>query len=115
MISNYSTIAIVRYNLETMAVLQESFDRWAQQIRSGRCPPGQVSREPGSCGDIEFYMVDVRFENLRDKAEGGYLAQLPTSFRLPSGDVDRLRAAARLLLRESEDFQKLIKDLSGQP
>ena len=115
MISNYSTIAIVRYNIETMAVLQESFDRWAHQIRSGRCPPGQVSREPGSCGDIEFYMVDVRFENLRDKAEGDYLAQLPTSFRLPSEDVDRLRAAARFLLRESEDFQKLIKDLSGQP
>jgi NTE family protein len=60
-------------------------------------------------------MVDVRFENLRDKAEGDYLAQLPTSFRLPSEDVDRLRAAARFLLRESEDFQKLIKDLSGQP
>ena len=115
MVSNYSTIAIVRYNRETMAVLQESFDRWAHQIRSGRCPAGQISKEPGSCGDIEFYLADVRFENLRDKAEDNYLSKLPTSFRLPSEDVDRLKAAARRLLKESNDFQKLIKDLSSEP
>ncbi|MCK7497256.1 MAG: hypothetical protein MZW92_45305 [Comamonadaceae bacterium] len=115
MVSNYSTIAIVRYNRETMAVLQESFGRWAHQIRSGRCPAGQISKEPGSCGDIEFYMADVRFENLRDKAEDNYLSKLPTSFRLPSEDVDRLKAAAGRLLRESKEFQKLIKDLSSEP
>jgi NTE family protein len=114
MMSNYSSIAIVRYNLETMAVLQESFGRWAQQIRTGRCPPGQISEEPGSCGDIIFYLVDVRFENLEDKAEGDYLARLPTSFRLPSEDVDRLRAGARKLLTESDDFQKLLQDFDAQ-
>ena len=113
MMSNYSTIAIVRYNRETMAVLQESFGRWAHQIRTGRCPPGQVSREPGSCGDIEFYLVDVRFENLKDKAEGDYLGKLPTSFRLPLKDVDKLKAAARKILSESDDFQKLLRDLNA--
>lgn len=116
MMSNYSTIAIVRYNNETMAVLQESFHRWAYQIRAGRCPPGQISTEPGSCGDIEFYLVDVRFQNLEDKAEAEYLTKLPTSFRLPSEDVDRLKAGARKLLSESNDFRKLLKDLdSGAP
>lgn len=113
MLSNYSTIAIVRYNRETMAVLQESFGRWAYQIRTGRCPPGQVSREPGSCGDIQFYLVDVRFENLGDEAEGEYLAKLPTSFRLPGEDVDRLKTAAHKILAESADFQKLLKDLAA--
>ncbi len=116
MLSNYSSIAIVRYNRETMALLQESFDRWAYQIRSGRCPPGQVSREPGSCGDIEFYLVEVSFGQLKDQAEGAYLAKLPTTFNLPSEDVDRLRAGARKSLIESEDFKKLLRDLSaGNP
>ena len=116
MMSNYSTIAIVRYNRETMAVLLESFSRWAYQVRSGRCPPGQITREPGSCGDIQFYLVDVRFENLKDRREGDYLAKLPTSFRLPAEDVDRLRAGAKKLLAESDDFQKLLKDLgAGNP
>jgi len=114
MISNYSTIAIVRYNRETMAVLQESFGRWAHQIRTGRCPPGQVSKEPGSCGDIEFYLVDVRFENHKDRTEADSLAGLPTSFRLSSDEVDKLRAAARAILTESEDFRKLLKDLGAE-
>ncbi len=113
MMSNYSTIAIVRYNAETMALLQESSVRWANQVRTGRCPPGQVSTEPGSCGDIEFYLVDVRFQNLMDKAEAEYLAKLPTSFTLPGEDVDRLKAGARKLLTESSDFQRLLKDLNA--
>ncbi len=112
-LDNYSTIAIVRYNRETMAVMQESFDRWAFQVRRGRCPPGQISREPGSCGDIQFYLVDIRFENLGDEAKRDYLAKLPTSFRLPGEDVDRLKSAARELLAESADFQKLLKDLAA--
>ena len=116
MLSSYSTIAIVRYNRETMAILQESFDRWARDIRTGRCPPGQVSTEPGSCGDIEFYLADVRFENLEDKAEVDYLGKLPTAFRLTGEEVDRLRAASRKLLVESDGFRKFLKDLdSGVP
>jgi len=111
-LSNYSTIAIVRYNTETMAVLQESFDRWALQIREGRCPPGRVSTESGSCGDINFYLIDIRFRNLADSAEADYLAGLPTSFRLKPEEVDRLKADARKLLRDSNDFKKLLRDLN---
>ncbi len=113
MLSSYSTIAISRYNRETMAHLQESFARWTDQVRTGRCPPGQVSREPGSCGDIEYYMVDVRFESLRDPVEKDWLSALPTSFQLPPGDVDRLRAAARKVLAESGDFQRFLRDLGA--
>ncbi len=113
MMWNYSSIAIVRYNRETMAILQESFGRWAYQIRSGRCPPGQISREPGSCGEIEFYLVEVSFDSLKDKAEGAYLANLPTSFRLSDEEVDRLRAGARRILTESDDFKKFLRDLGA--
>lgn len=114
MLANYSSIAITRYNRETMAVLQESFSRWAGEVRAGRCPPGQMSQEPGACGDIEFYLVDVSFGNLRDRAEGAYLAKLPTSFRLSGGDVDRLRTGARQILAESDDFRRLLRDLRAE-
>ena len=111
MLSNYSSIAIARYNRETVALLQESFGRWTREIQEGRCPPGQISTEPGSCGDITFYLTEVRFQDLEDPEERSTLNNLPTSFQLKPEEVDKLRDAARRLLRNSEDFQKLLRDL----
>ena len=111
MLSNYSAIAITRYNRETVALLQESFERWTQEIREGRCPPGQISAEPGSCGDITFYLTEIRFQDLEDPEGRSYLNNLPTSFRLKPEEVDKLRDAARRLLRKSADFQRLLQDL----
>jgi NTE family protein len=111
MLSSYSSIAISRYNLETVALLQESFERWTREIRTGRCPPGRISAEPGSCGDINFYLAEVKFEDLKDPEERAYMDNLPTSFRLKPEEVEKLKDAARRLLRKSEGFQKLLRDL----
>ncbi|MDQ5987349.1 MAG: hypothetical protein CSYNP_03089 [Syntrophus sp. SKADARSKE-3] len=111
-VSNYSSIAIIRYNRETMALLQESFMRWTNDIRTGRCPPGEVSTVSGTCGDIEFYLMDVKFDQHKDPAEREYLGKLPTSFRLSDEAVDRLKKAARSILTESTDYQRLIRDLN---
>lgn len=111
MLSSYSSIAISRYNLETVALLRESFERWTREIREGRCPAGQISMDPGACGDINFYLAEVKFANLEDPAERSYMDKLPTSFSLKPEQVDKLRDAARLLLRKSEGFQKLLRDL----
>jgi hypothetical protein len=41
---------------------------------------------------------------------------LPTSFRLSGEQVDRLRAGAREILAESDDFKRLLRDLgAGSP
>jgi NTE family protein len=111
MLDSYSSIAIQRYSVETIALLRESFSRWADEIRKGRCPPGQISKEPGSCGDVEFYLVEVKFDALPEEAERTYLKQLPTSFKLKPDQVDKLRDAARRILTESQEFQRMLKDL----
>jgi NTE family protein len=111
MLDSYSSIAIERYNVETIALLSESFSRWADEIRKGRCGSGPISTEPGSCGDIEFYLVQVRFDALEDEAERSYLKHLPTSFALKPEQVDHLRDAARRILNESKEFQRLLRDL----
>jgi NTE family protein len=111
MLDSYSSIAIGRYNMETLALLRESFPRWANEIRKGRCEDRPSSTEPGGCGDIEFYAVEVRFDILNDEAESHYLKRLPTSFALKPEEVDRLRAAARQILAESEEFQRLVHDM----
>ena len=111
MLDSYSTIAIERYNVETIALLKESLKGWAEQVRTQRCPKGDVSRTPGSCGDIQFYVIEVKFDALKDEKERSYFKRLPTSFRLSSEEVDKLRDAAHRILFESKEFQRLLKDL----
>lgn len=111
MFSSYSSIAIERYNQETLALLKESVKSWAAEIKTQRCQGGVVSTEPGACGDIKFYVVEVKFDALRDEAERRYFKRLPTSFKLAPETVDKLREVANRLLDESAEFQRLLRDL----
>jgi NTE family protein len=111
MLDSYSSVSISRYNFETLMLLRESFDQWKKEIRTNRCSPGPVSTEPGSCGDIEFYMVEVKFDALTDEAERTYFKRLPTSFVLKPEEVDKLRDVAHRVLVQSPEFQQLLKDL----
>ena len=56
----------------------------------------------------------MSFAALEDDAERRYLNELPTSFVLPPEAIDRLRAAARKIVRESPDFQRLLKDAGAR-
>jgi len=111
MFSAYSGIAIERYNQETLALLKESVKSWENEIKTKRCKGGLVSSEPGSCGDINFYVVEVKFDALKDEAERMYFKRLPTSFKLAPEQVDKLRDVAHRLLVNSEEFQRLLGDL----
>jgi NTE family protein len=111
MLASYSTIAIERYNQETIALLKESVKSWADEIRRERCKGGQPSSEPGSCGDIEIYVIEVKFDALKDEAKRLYFQTLPTSFVLAPGQVDELRNIAHQILTESEEFQSFLHSL----
>jgi len=111
MLDSYSSIAIERYNRETVALLSESFGRWADEIRRGRCASSPISTEPGACGDIEFYLIEVRFDALEDDAERSALKRLPTSFALKPEQVDHLKGAAHRIVKQSREFQRLLGDL----
>jgi NTE family protein len=111
MLNSYSSIAITRYNFETVMLLRESFHRWTTEVRENRCAGQPISTEPGACGDIEFYLVEVKFDALRDEAERSYFKSMPTSFKLSEEQVDDLRAVASRILNESAEYQRLLGDL----
>jgi NTE family protein len=111
MSSAYSSIAIERYNEETLALLKESVKSWKNEIKTGRCKGGVVSSGSGSCGDIDFYVVEVKFDALQDDTERVYFKRLPTSFKLSPERVDQLRDVAHRLLGQSEEYQRLLRDL----
>jgi len=112
MLSSYSSIAITRYNFETVMLLRESFSRWTGEIQKNRCAGKSVSTEPGACGDIKFYLIEVKFDALKDEAERHYFKRLPTSFKLPEKEVDKLRDAAHRILTHSGEFRQLLDDLT---
>jgi NTE family protein len=111
MMSSYSSVGIERYNEETIALLKESVKSWADEVRTQRCKGGVVSKLPGSCGDIQFYVVEVKFDALKDETERMYFKRLPTAFKLGPEKVDKLRDVAHRLLDQSEEFQRLLGDL----
>ena len=71
-----------------------------------------ISADPGTCGDIMFYMVKVGFDALPDDEERKCMKSLPTSFVLPPEDIDHLRDVAHRVLVQSAEFQQLLKDLN---
>jgi NTE family protein len=111
MFSSYASIAIERYNQETIALLKENVKSWADEVKAQRCKGGALSTAPGSCGDIQFYVIQVQFDALKDEKERVYFKSLPTSFKLAPEQVDKLRDVAHRILVESEEFQRLLNDL----
>jgi NTE family protein len=52
----------------------------------------------------------VGFDELRDDKEREYFNQIPTTFRLEPEQVDKLRAAARKILRQSKEFERFLNE-----
>jgi len=77
---------------------------WTEQAHAVQCLNSQLPVDKCSCGDIQFYVINVSFDALKDKEERRYFIQIPTSFKLSSEEVDRLRKAARRILQESIEF-----------
>ncbi len=90
---------IYGYNFETIELMRESLRAWARELGTAR---GQT---------VESAMVTIGFEDIEDESERAFFYAVPTSFRIPDASVDRLIAVARRLLRESPDFQELIREL----
>lgn len=111
MVSSYSSIAVEQYNKETIALLRESLKSWADEVRTQRCKGGEITRESGSCGDIQIYLIEVSFDSLKDQKERMYFKRLPTSFKLTADQVDKLRDVAHRIMAESHEFKQLLNDL----
>ena len=64
---------------------------------------------------VDFYAIDLSFDQLSDPSEAAYFLSLPTTFFLKSRVVDDLKSAAHTLLYQNPDFKKLMTDLGASP
>jgi NTE family protein len=108
-------VPIDHYSYEAVELLKDTAARW-QALRQLRDSPAFARGRDPAVDDAlrapkpDIYAIDVSFPRLKDKDEVKYLNKQPTSFSLPSEAVDRLRAAAGEIIRESPEFQRFLKD-----
>lgn len=101
-------IPINRYSFETIELLKANFEGWARRVREQQSDDKQAG---GAESGFDFYLIEVTFDAINDPAEQKSFREIPTSFILPSETVDRLRALGPRLIRESKDYQRLLRDL----
>ena len=58
------------------------------------------------------YFITLDFQSIADAKERSVFNTMATSFSLPAEEVDALKEAGHRMLRESDDFQRLIKQLN---
>ena len=95
-IGSVSADQISRYSEDTVQLVRDTFENWVKDNSTAERP-------------ATFHFVNVSFDHVKDDDERDFLNSIGTNFDLSDKQVDRLIAAARKILRESEDFQAFIK------
>lgn len=97
-----SDIPLNRYSFETAELLRSSLEQWRAEFRRAGARAGD---------EVQFFLVDVDPARLADPAERDYFLGIPTTLTLTPEQVDRLRAVAARLMRESPEYQRLLDGL----
>jgi len=95
-IGSVSADQISRYSEDTVQLVRDTFENWVKDKSTAERP-------------VTFHFANVSFNHVKDDDERDFLNSIGTNFDLSDEQVDRLIAAARKILRESEDFQAFIK------
>jgi len=99
-ISAVSNVQLRRYSTDTIALVDKSLKRWAEEISSPQHP-------------VEPYFILLDFNGIEDPDRREFLNQIPTSFSLTDEQVDALIAAGGELLRGNPEFRRLLADLAA--
>jgi predicted acylesterase/phospholipase RssA len=106
------------YSFDTIELMKQSLQQWEKDIQTRqdcedvlkkKCPDAALPG--GDLPQVRFYPVVIGFDAIENKEEREFFKNLPTTFKLSAGSVDRLRAVGARLLTTSSDYQRLLKDL----
>ena len=109
------SVPIDRFSYESVVALEDLIAEWKlrrQVTIDGLRLKGQTI-PADMVQPLEFSVIDASFDAVRDAPQREYLLNLPTTLSLSPEAVDRLRAAAAQVLRDSAPFRKLVDELSA--
>ena len=108
------SVPIDRYSYESVDALEDIVTTWRLrrklEVDTTRLKGLPVPAD--AITPLDFSVINVSFDELSDPVERQYLLNLPTTLSLPPEAIDRLRAAAAKILRESAAYRKLTDAVS---
>jgi NTE family protein len=114
-----SGVPIDRFSFETVETLKDRAEivKWRRDllVAQKRLAGEIAAQAEASVPKITLNVVDVSFDAIRDPKERAYFMNLPTSFVLTDEQVDRLRDVAGQLMRQSADYEAVVRELGGTP
>jgi NTE family protein len=112
---------IGHYSFETVELLNTELTRRQHDERSRAdceavlhkaCPEAKL---PGGVfPHVDYFPIEVSFDNLADAGERRFFQGLPTNFQLPPATIDCLRGAGASLLTQSAAFRSLLAGLDEE-
>lgn len=97
-----------RATQETLELLRDTVESWRNELRKGGGQAGDPFAE-----DAQIHVINVNLRDAPEFAERQFLLKIPTAFSIPASDVSRLIDAGGRVLRNSPEFQALLKSLGG--
>jgi NTE family protein len=108
-----SGVPIDRFSFETVETMKDRAEimTWRREllVAKARLAGATEAQAEKSVPKISLQVIDVSFDAIEEPKERTYFMNLPTSFVLPAEDIDRLRDVAGELLRQSADYQAIVK------
>ena len=114
-----SGVPIERYSFETVETMKDRAEitKWRRDLRVAQARLAGATEEEAErrVPKVTLQVLDVSFGAIPDLKERAYFMNLPTSFVLPAEAIDRLRDVAGRLLRQSAEYETIVRELGGSP
>jgi hypothetical protein len=106
---NYSNESLARLEMLSQGRRADRLGAECYNKLLAKLHPGDPPRSIASLAPIDI--VHVTFDDIKDPATRAFFLGVPTTFALPATTVTRLRDVAGQLLRENEEFQRVLRSL----
>ena len=100
-------IPINRYSTDTLQLMDQAVQQWRIQLRQRSAAGSDVFTS-----DADIYFINASLTEIDDPEEERRLMNIATNLALTNEEVDLLLQAGSRLLRDNQEFQRLLRDLA---
>ena len=103
-------LPINRYSFDTITLLRQGVEKTRVQLRT----TPRAADSPFA-PDADVYFINAGLSEVADPDERRSLMNIPTTLYLTDPQIDQLLLAASRLIRNDQEFQRLMRDLETSP